>query len=230
MRIATYNAEWPSPGSARETAIRELLLAAAPDIIVVTEATAGVLPDGHIVDAGANWGYQSTDTARRKVLMWSRQPWTDVETDPTDPLAGRFVRATTEAPLGSVQVLGVCIPWAFAHVSTGRRDRAPWEDHLNFLGRLRDYVSSGPEAFVLAGDFNQRFPRGQQPVKAFEAMSSALGDLNVATIDSSQPHLIDHIAHGRAYRSSDARVLPGKSATPRLSDHDGVMVDLHPSD
>jgi hypothetical protein len=43
----------------------------------------------------------------------------------------------TDTPIGPIRFVGVCIPWRDAHVRTGRRDRAPWEDHLRFLEQAR---------------------------------------------------------------------------------------------
>jgi hypothetical protein len=45
---------------------------------------------------------------------------------------------TTQTLAGTLRIAGVCIPWRGVHVSTGRRDRAPWADHLAYLDGLAD--------------------------------------------------------------------------------------------
>lgn len=54
---------------------------------------------------------------------------------------GRFVSGVTGTPLGDVRVVGVCIPWEGAHVDTGRKDRAKWEDHLRYLEGSEKYLA-----------------------------------------------------------------------------------------
>jgi len=142
-RLATWNVEWATPGTRRGDRVAAVLLDLA-DVMVVTECTLGVLPPGHVVAGGSDWGYRVDDPTRRKVALWSRWPWTDV--DPVghpDLPPGRFVAATTSTPIGDLRVVGVCIPWAGAHVSTGRRDRRQWQDHEQYLRVLPD-VLAGP--------------------------------------------------------------------------------------
>jgi len=52
------------------------------------------------------------------VVLTSNEPWNDVVTEGPDGMPpGRFVTGVTHG----VRVVGVCIPWADAHVSTGRK-------------------------------------------------------------------------------------------------------------
>ena len=63
---------------------------------------------------------------------------------------------------GAVRVIGVCIPWAQAHVSSGLTpNRKPWEDHLAYLGAvLTDIVAADrSERLVVVGDFNDALHR-----------------------------------------------------------------------
>lgn len=110
LRFATWNVEWATAGTRRGERVAAVLDGAA-DVMVVTECTLGVLPTGHVVDAGSDWGYRVDDPTRRKVALWSRWPWTDV--DPVghpDLPPGRFVAATTSTPIGDLRGVGVCIP------------------------------------------------------------------------------------------------------------------------
>ena len=135
MRVATWNTKWVA--SVHRAAITDTLLSTNADVIVGTEILDDLLPSyEHVVDAGTDWGYEVDDARRRKVAMWSRNPWSDVTTlDDTAP-GGRLVAATTDAGDGPVRVIGVCIPWDRAHVHTGSKDRQRWDDHEAFLAAL----------------------------------------------------------------------------------------------
>ena len=127
VRVGTWNVQWATPGSKKAPLLTEVLAAPDCDILAVTEGDAGILPKGgHVIDAGTDWGYPlpKASPGRRKVLLWSRQPWTPVFDALQDALpGGRLVAGVTETPVGKVTVVGVCIPWGGAHVTSGRRDR-----------------------------------------------------------------------------------------------------------
>jgi exonuclease III len=161
MRISTWNVKWASARSHRGTMVKEVLASLNADVIVLTEGCAAVLPaDGHVIDASSDWGYRVEDASRRKVLLWSKHPWTDVDSVGSEDLPpGRFVAGTTHTTLGELRIIGVCIPWRGAHVTHGHRDRRPWEDHSRFLEGLAPLLNSGIGPMVVAGDFNQRIPR-----------------------------------------------------------------------
>ncbi len=229
-RIATWNVEWATAGTRRGERIATLLDGAA-DVMVVTECTLGVLPTGNVVDAGSDWGYRVDDPTRRKVALWSRWPWTDV--DPVghpDLPPGRFVAATTSTPIGDLRVVGVCIPWAGAHVSTGRRDRRQWQDHEQYLRVLPDVLADQPQPLVVAGDFNQRLPRSRQPEQVHRLLVDALVGLTVATSgETPAGRLIDHIAVSPELRATDRELIPASDAAGPLSDHTGVTAELQPA-
>lgn len=112
------------------------------DVICLTEGTLGLFPeDGYVIDSDPDYGYRMID-GRRKVLLWSRHPWREVDRvgDPAMP-GGRFVSGVTETPVGDVRVVWVCIPWEGAHADTGRKNRAKWEDHLRYLEGLERYLA-----------------------------------------------------------------------------------------
>jgi endonuclease/exonuclease/phosphatase (EEP) superfamily protein YafD len=226
IRALTWNAGWASPRLQRGLGVSRLLESSNADVIVLTEASAGLLPDGgYTIDGGTDWGYPVQDPARRKVLLWSRRPWSDIDAVGDERMPrGRWVAGTTETTLGPIRVVGVCVPWANAHVSTGRKDRAVWEDHLTFLdgmsGLLRDSISV---PMIVAGDFNQRIPRTTQPVEVAEALASTLDGLAVVTAGEVEGHrLIDHVAVRGLTAAGSPTVVPRAD----LSDHDGVIVNL----
>ena len=88
VRVGTWNVQWAKPGLRKAPLLAEVLAAPDCDILAVTEGDAGILPKGgHVIDAGTDWGYPlpKASPGRRKVLLWSRRPWTPV----FDTLAGR---------------------------------------------------------------------------------------------------------------------------------------------
>jgi endonuclease/exonuclease/phosphatase family metal-dependent hydrolase len=227
LRVATWNVEWAKPGSVRGERVRALLADLAADILIVTEGSAALLPEGgHIIDAGADWGY-GDKPERRKVLAWSRTSWTDVQTIDYCASRGRVVSARTETALGEIDVISVCIPWRDAHVRAGRRDARPWSEHLECCSQLME-KAIGPRT-VIAGDFNQRVPRHRQPIAVAAALDRVLAPFTVWTGgDTEAGPLIDHIASTPDLRRAAVHAWSGTSATGRLSDHSGVAVDLSP--
>jgi endonuclease/exonuclease/phosphatase family metal-dependent hydrolase len=230
LTVLTWNAWWAHALAARGRRVAEILSAAGADVIVLTEAEADVLPaGGHFVDAGRDWGYAVQREGRRKVLMWSKEPWRDI-----DPLGdarmppGRWIAATTDTELGPIRVVGVCIPWRGAHVTTGQSDRKPWQEHLAYLDALPTALKSQPTPLVIAGDFNQRIPRARQPRDVADALDHALNGLVVATEDGpKRSGLIDHVAHSPDLTARRSAELPGVDADGKLSDHTGVVVTFN---
>lgn len=235
LRIGTWNAEWARPSTPRGEAVRAALQAPDCDVLCVTEGYAGLLPhEGYLIDAGPDWGYRAPP-GRRKVLLWSRRPWREVDRVGCESLpGGRFVAGTTETPLGRVCFLGVCIPWAGAHVATGRKDRKQWQDHREWLAGFEALpFRQGATRTVVLGDFNQRFPRKRVPKLVHEALLQSLGDLVVATaggLEEAPGLSIDHIAHTRDLRIRGRIGIWSRSTMEglRLSDHFGVWGEFEP--
>ena len=229
VRIATWNVRWRHAGSKPGRRVAQKLADLGADVLVLTEACMDLLPDhGHIVDGGTEWGYRPEREDARKVLMWSARPWTDV--DPigsTDLPGGRWVAATTSTAIGDLRVVGVCVPWPAAHVSTGRRNRVRWQDHLAYLEAARPLLAAQPHPLVVAGDFNQRIPRTRQPVAAAEALALALEDLTVPTSgDTEVGPLIDHVALLAGLHAGDLALISARDDLGPLSDHTGAAVSL----
>jgi hypothetical protein len=163
FRLCVWNVMWAKAGTERGEAVRSRLGEAGFDVICLTEGAVGgnrrsdcgsprlkpggiqgsfgLLPEGgYWIDSDPDYGYRIIE-GRRKVLLWSRRPWREVDRvgDSGMP-GGRFVSGLTETPVGDVRVVGVCIPWDWAHVKTGRKDRERWEDHLRYLEGLERYL------------------------------------------------------------------------------------------
>lgn len=229
LAVCTWNAEWAEPGTERGDLVRRRLLATESDLIVLTEGCAGLLPDGgHTVDAGADWGYRVRDPERRKVLMWSREPWRSVTAAGSGSAAGRIVSARTDTRAGEVTVIGVCIPWRDAHVRTGRRDRRPWQEHLEYLDVLGAALNTHSlGSLVIAGDLNQRIPRTRQPVEAASRLMAVIESLTLHTGgETDDGRLIDHVITTGDLRCRERFTWPGEQDGRRTSDHAGVCVRL----
>jgi endonuclease/exonuclease/phosphatase family metal-dependent hydrolase len=228
LRIATWNLEWAKPSTPRHQRALAHLESVGADVIVTTEDSVHDWPAfSHRVDGGSDWGYRKVGE-RRKVIAWSTSPWTDVEVVDNGAMRGRFVAATTSVAGVELRVLAVCIPWRDAHVSTGRRDRQIWTDHVEFCHQLGEVVGSIDGPFVVTGDFNQRIPRRRQPQYVFDALTASLG--HGVSIDTAGEFaigtLIDHVASSE--HLSVTAVDPWSNVIDghRISDHTGMSVDL----
>ena len=237
IRIGTWNTEWAGPGTKRGIIISEKLAASACDLVCVTEGFAGILPNGgHVIDAGKDWGYKipKSQEGRRKVLLWSKQPWTPhIDAVGSAELPkGRFVAGITETLSGAcLTVVGVCIPWRDAKVKAG--GKKPFEEHEAFLAGFKELRSRIPESrTIVLGDFNQRIPRKWVPPKVHEALLGAFHGFHFATEGVCAPGgetLIDHIAHTSDLTRVGIGIWNRKCADEtRLSDHFGVWCDFSP--
>lgn len=232
FRIGTWNTEWARRNSARGTRVRDALATSDCDVLCVTEGFAGILPDGgHVIEADPDYGYPIHE-GRRKVLLWSRRPWTDVDALGSEELpSGRFVAGVTETPVGPLTVVGVCIPWSGAHVTGGTKDRERWEDHQAWLaGFERLPYRSADSRTVVLGDFNQRIPRKYTPTKAHEALLRAFEGFEIATegeLPGAPGLAIDHLAHTPDLTRGAIGIWPRRSMDDEpMSDHFGVWCDF----
>ena len=228
IRIATWNVEWATPETKAGKRIQQIIYQIDADIFVLTEGCKELMPDGFVLDGGTDWGYESEDKRRRKVLLWSRYPLVDAsDGDGFQLPGGRFIAATVQHPAGEIRVYGVCIPWKDAHVRTGRKDRTPWQDHSTYLDGLRQLIQQVDAPLVVAGDFNQRIPRVSQPVSVAEQLSRSIDGLQVCTALPLEKPLIDHIAVSPELVVTKVEVIPDHDQEGRLSDHRGVIADIN---
>ena len=229
ISVMTWNTEWATPSSDRGRRIASIVEAAGADIAVVTEGVRHLLPaTGSMIDAGDNWGY-GPKPERRKVIVWSRYPLTLDLTGTDGGALGRLAVATAATPAGPLRILGVCIPWRDAHVNTGRGDASPWSEHMDYLDRLERLLVELDQHVptVIAGDFNQRIPRGRQPARVADRLIDVLAGWTIHTAGDfpNGPH-IDHIATDRRFILESARDWPASDHLGRLSDHAGVICRL----
>jgi hypothetical protein len=125
VRVATFNCEWRRTDSSDAAIIRERVMDGSTDVVCLTE-THRDFPEGHgfaVTSAPLKAG--PNIESWRKVLLWSRNPWTAVDAvDPPGLPEGRYVAGTTSTPAGEVRVIGVIIPYGFAGVRFGSQSAA----------------------------------------------------------------------------------------------------------
>jgi endonuclease/exonuclease/phosphatase family metal-dependent hydrolase len=229
ISLVVWNVQYRRVGSASGRDIRAAIAACEPDVVCITEGHPDFLEMPHRIEASVDFGYPADD-GRRKVLVWSHQPWVAVDTlgDKAMP-PGRYVAGRTETPIGMLQVHGVCIPWSHAHVSHGRRDRKPWDEHLLYLECLRRILYEAPTGAVrlVAGDYNQSIPRIRAPARAFDALTQAFPrGMRHASAGLVQPlakPAIDHVSHDGDIELVALRGLSNIGSSGRtISDHFGL--------
>jgi hypothetical protein len=143
---------------------------------------------------------------------------------------GRFASGITDTPLGPLRLIGVCVPWAGAHVSTGREDRNRWQDHTAYLAALGEIIratrAAGPPPLVVLGDFNQMVPSPTAPPSAQAALRAALGPLDLCTARASS-RLVDHIAVPPELAAAEVHAWdpPARGKRP-VSDHLGATAKV----
>ena len=234
LRIGTWNTKWARSESVRGNRVSKTLSDPDCDVLCVTEGGKGIFPaGGYPICGGPDWGYPPEWEGCRKVLLWSKWPWSNCDALGSDALPpGRFVAGITDTPHGSLTVVGVCIPWFNAHVRDGRKKCRRWQEHEKWLAGF-DTLSyrRATEKTVVLGDFNQRIPWTWGKKRAYEALLQAFRGFAISTKGDlpGAPHrAIDHIAHTPDL-ALDGRIerWPKRHEKYKpLSDHFGVWGDF----
>lgn len=232
VSVATFNCEWRKTKSSDAAIIRERLWESDADVICLTETQRDFLADRGNTIESATFDNGPNAASRRKVLLWSRHPWTCVDSfGPQGLPAGRYVSGKTQTAAGQIKFVGVCIPYGFAGVRHGVPKRSPWELHLTYLSALDRSLPPQPTRTVVLGDFNQRLPRKYQPQRVFDAINKVLlGRFTLATeglVSPIERHAIDHICHSSDLCSDSLESVSNiRPDGGRISDHFGVRVAL----
>ena len=147
MTVVNWNVEWATPGSwSRRDEILSRIDREAPDIVCLTESDIRLLAGmpGHTIHSQPD-GVKGIDNLR-KVLLWSREPWEQVDDIGSDSMPpGRFVSGVTRTPLGDVTILGVCIPYQHSRTkwTDDRVRRKPWGGSPTVSGRPPEGIRTG---------------------------------------------------------------------------------------
>ena len=181
----------------------------------------------------ADSGYKVVEN-RRKVVLWSREPWSEVDDVGLESLPpGRFVSGVTQTSLGEVTVIGICIPW-FGSRTEARRGaarRRPWEDHEQFLVGLTEILErEEKKRLIVIGDFNQSLGQGSRaPTQLRFALENAFSpSMQIATAGLSFQgrRSIDHVALSADWAVGSLNVISNVHNRTELSDHFGVVADV----
>lgn len=234
LTVACWNTAWRRSRSGRGAALKLALLEHSPDLVCLPEAQHDFLAGGYFgISSEPDHGYQPVELNRSKVTLWSRWPWIELDQVGSSALPpGRFVAGTTLAPFGRIRVVGVCIPWRAAHVSTGRRDSAPWQEHERFLEALPAVLAKerGRHPLLLVGDFNQRMPARMVPERLAIKLGQALDGLDVWTsglLEGLEGQSLGHIAGaGQEWRLERTWGISRKIGDLEVSDHDCVLAKV----
>ena len=115
MKVLNWNtqADRLSVRAPRFERSRQLVARHDADVICLTEAFPESMPEGgETVTSGLSEWKRHEDRGARKVVLWSRFGWTDVDRTGSESLPeGRFVRATTTFTGTDLTVVGMCIPY-----------------------------------------------------------------------------------------------------------------------
>ncbi len=231
-KLLTWNLEWCGNRGRRYENLSRAFFGAGADLWCATEAMMEFFPDrSNCIAADPDYGYEPVP-GRRKAVLWSRNGWRDVDTigHPRLP-GGRSVAGTTETSAGALRVIGICIPWAAAHVSTGRRDRRRWEDHLSYLEGLKDILADTATPCVVLGDFNQAIPRKHAPKRVWTALQDAFGPgFRFATerLADGEVGVFSHINNVRQFLASALRAKGKVEPAPETDAFDRAFDDIEP--
>ena len=234
LKLVNWNVEWATPTSQRGAEVLRRIDGHAPDVVCLTETHNG-LPSqqGHTICSQADYGYKTTEY-RRKVMLWSREPWEQVNDVALESLPpGRFVSGVTQTSLGAVTVMGVCIPW-FGSRTEARRGperKRRWADHEEYLAGLTEVLKRyAAMRLIVMGDFNQivgtgcRAPRELQ-LALQEAFPSSMA-ISTAGLAFEGRGSIDHIVLSEDLAAKPTEVINNVHDSTKLSDHFGVAADV----
>ncbi len=234
LSIINWNVEWATPRSARTPEIRRRIGLHSPEIVCLTETHTDLLTqDGYTICSGADAGYRIREE-RRKVLLWSREPWRQVDDVGSDLLTpGRFVCGATQTSLGPVTVMGICIPWSGSRTEArrGAERRRRWEDHEQYISALSEVLRQAPtERLIIMGDFNQRIGQyGSTPLRVRSALLEAFPPrmtIVTAAIGMKGRRTIDHIVLTEDLAAESLSTISNVHCERKLSDHFGIAATL----
>ena len=234
LRVANWNVEWATPRSRRTVEILSRISRHSPEVVCLTETHVDLLSQpGHTICSRPDHGYTIRED-RRKVILWSREPWDQVDRVGSDTMPpGRFVSGVTRTSVGEVAVIGVCIPWfgsrTEASRTVGRKMR--WEDHQQYLTGLAEVLAGGQaRRLIVMGDFNQAIgPDSRAPQELQLALRRAFPpSMRIATSELAfqERRSIDHIALSADWVVSRLDVIGNMHEGRKLSDHFGIVAHL----
>ena len=222
------------PGRAKTPEVLSRIDRCDPEIVCLTETHDELLPQhGHTICSQPDYGY-TVRPNRRKVLLWSREPWHRVDDLGIDSMpTGRFVSGVTQTSVGEVAVIGVCIPWSGSRTEArrGNERRRRWQDHEQYLAGLTEVLERvEAKRLIVMGDFNQVIgPGGRARRELRLALQEAFApNLRIVTSDLvfQGRKSIDHIALSADWAVDSVDAISNVHDDRKLSDHFGVAADV----
>ncbi|MDE2818372.1 MAG: endonuclease/exonuclease/phosphatase family protein [Chloroflexota bacterium] len=244
MKILNWNTEWLGPRSrkGRFAKAKALIATYDPDIICLTEAHPETMPDGgHAITSGLSGAGNMEKRGRRKVVLWSRFGWMDVDALGSDKLPeGRYVSAKTACGGIEFHFVGMCVPYHGYRNSKrwGESRKRNWQGACEYLDALRQDILTRRQfksRAILLGDFNLQIPPHNYPYRRSEVNRKrqatfdgwsipTAGEWDEAALDK---RFIDHIAHTPDLGLRSLRFFSRIAADgSRLSDHNGVCIEI----
>ena len=233
--IVNWNLEWATPTSRRTPEILSRLQQQEAEVVCLTEVHCGLLSkQGHTIFSPPDYGYGFKGD-RRKVILWSREPWDQVDDVGSDWMPpGRFVSGVTQTSAGETAVMGICVPWFGSRTEARRHGerKRQWEDHEQYLAGLTQILRrADTKRLILMGDFNQVIGQGS---RAPQRLQAALLDafppaMRIVTscLAFQGRRTIDHIALGKDWEVGPVEAISNIHEGKKLSDHFGVRADCH---
>ena len=234
LRLVNWNVEWATPRSRRTPEILRRIDHHNPEVVCLTETHPRLLSrEGHAICSQGDSGYGIRGD-RRKVVLWSLQPWENVDDLGDDSLPpGRFVSGVTRTSLGEVTVVGVCIPWSGSRTEArrGAKRKRRWEDHDQYLAGLTRVLGSvSTQRMIVMGDFNQIIGPGSRagPERQSALLGAFPASMTIATaaVGYQGRRTIDHVAISADLAAESLGVISNIHGERKLSDHFGVTAAL----
>ena len=230
-RLVNWNIARHAPESKQARSLLSEVKRLDPDIACFTEAHATSFEsmDGHIISAmGKLWTGGKPD--ERKVYLFSRHKWHDVEIPTGLNAIGGLVSGETTFAGQRYWVIGVCIPYHMAgRGSVGFR---LWKQHEQFVAGLATYLTERRFSLptIIIGDFNRKIPRQWGGEQSYRFLIDSLEGYAVHTTGPITPldkYTVDHIATSSELECSGVQALPATNAEGlRRSDHFGVVAEF----
>lgn len=234
MRIVNWNIQRNRPSSWKAKSLIGEIRHLHPDLVCLTEAWASSLEelDGYSISAsGVAWSVQKPD--ERKVLLWSQNPWRQVEVPEELNSIGCAVAGLTRIENVDVRVVGICVPYAAASPLGTVPRVSPWVQHEAFLRALAAWLPRWRDQvpLIVIGDFNRRMPRGKWGSKrAYQLLEDTFADYQFATMGDLPEvggRTVDHVVVSDHFSVEKTTARSAEDETGRIrSDHFGVVVDL----
>ena len=234
MSLVNWNVAWATPRTKKTPEILRRIDLHSPDVICLTETDKELLPtNGHAICSQADYGYDLIRN-RRKVILWSREPWEHVDDLGCDEMPpGRYVSGVTRTPIGEVTVMGICIPWSRSRAEKygGDERKRGWEDHESYVGSLAELLKDVKDRpLIIAGDFNQRTGRSSYASRRRKSalLDAMPDDMTIATFALGHRGLrtIDHLALSHGIAAESLNVISNIDGQTNLTDHLGVAATL----